>query len=268
MLEPKPVFDIKKDSRFLTINPTKLTIPDNAPLELFGEPQSGKTFYGLWLVKKLAEQKNCNVLIVRCEKFDSGFVETVCNEIDFNPDIIDIYPPNSPADLMAIFGMDDRRFRYEVNDKTGKIEIAFFDTAPLDTIKKSTAAKYGIIFIDTLTSVFNVITNSGLKNFPPRNQYEQILFTMAELFSLTGGMFVSTHEHTKDVTNPYSTIEVKGGKEVERRHDHVLRLHTSGSGDRKEFYIYAKRWPLIAEGELVCKMRYNSKTKSFAVSGE
>jgi hypothetical protein len=263
MLEPKPIFEIKNNFHPVKLPPTDLEINSNVPFELYGEPQAGKTFYGLWLVKKIAEQKNCKALIIRCEKFDSGFVESICREFDFNADLVDLYPPRSPVSLMELFGMDSTKFSYKVDTKTGKIEIAFLDPNPLETIKNSIINRYGVVFVDTMTSVFNVMTNSGLKNFPPRNQYEQIVFTMAELYSYLGGMFITTHEHSKDVTKPYSTIEVKGGKEVERRHDHVIRIHSSGQDEDKVFILYAKRWPFMPEGRMICAMRYNGATKNF-----
>jgi hypothetical protein len=263
MLEPKPIFEKKNTFPIIKLPPADLEIPSNTPFELYGEPQAGKTFYGLWLVKKIAEQKGCKALIIRCEKFDSGFVETVCREFDFNADVVDLYPPRAPVSLMELFGMDETKFSYEIDSKTGKIDIAFLDAEPLETIKHSVIIRYGVVFVDTITSIFNVITNAGLKNFPTRNQYEQIVFTMAELYSYLGGMFITTHEHTKDVTKPYSSIEVKGGKEVERRHDHVLRIHAAGQGKKREFTLYAKRWPLKTEGEIICVMRYDEKTREF-----
>ena len=242
----------------LKLSPFTLSLPEKTILELYGEPQSGKTLYGLYLCKSFFDQKTDKkngVLIVRCEKFESEMVQKACESFELEADIVDIMPPNSPIELLKLFNVD---INYDVDRDGGRVDISLATEDLLSALQKSIAAEYSVIFVDTLTSVFNIISAAGLKNFVARNVYESIFMTAAELTAkLCGATIILTHEHTKNVIQPYSTIEVKGGKEIERRSDYILRLASSGSGDRlRLFTVYAKRWPMLPENHQIGQMYF------------
>lgn len=244
----------------LDVHPTGLKIPRKAPLELFGEPQAGKTLYGLYLTKMFQEQlKNDKpILVIRCEKFDSETVAIAAEMFGIDPDVVDLYPDNAPKRLLEWFGV---KHMYDIDNKTGRIDVAVLDDNLIESLRKSVFAKYGVVMVDTLTSVLNIITSAGLKNFPARNMYENIVLTFVELLqSFADVFFITTHEHSKNITQPYSTIEVKGGKEIERRCDYILRLTTGGSGENRVFNVYVKRWALIyPENTYICSMVLRNK---------
>lgn len=246
-----------KTANMLELPPTGLKIPLKTPLEIFGEPQSGKTLYGLYLMKKINEQRKNDkpMLVVRCEKFDSETVSLASEMFGMDPDVSDLYPDRAPKRLLEWFGV---KHIYEVDEKSGRIEIAVLDDNPMESLSKSVFTGYSVVLIDTLTTVLNGITAAGLKNFPARNVYESIVLTFIEILQAAYGVvFITTHEHSRNITLParYATIEIKGGKEIERRCDYILRLSASGSGENRIFNVYTKRWALIhPENTYICSM--------------
>ncbi|MEM4183382.1 MAG: hypothetical protein QXG52_06070 [Candidatus Caldarchaeum sp.] len=257
---PVKASSFAKTANMLDLHPTGLKIPRKNPLEIFGEPQAGKTLYSLYLTKKFQEQLNTDkpALVIRCEKFDSETVAIASERFEIDPDVVDLFPDSAPKRLLEWFGV---KHVYEVDDKTGRIDVAVLDDNPVESLRKSIFARYSVVMIDTLTSVLNTITSAGLKNFPARNMYENIVLTFIELLqAFTGVFFISTHEHSKNITQPYSTIEVKGGKEIERRCDYILRLTSGGSGENRVFNVYTKRWSLVyPENTYICSMVLRDK---------
>jgi len=258
-IAPVKASHLTANANTLTLSPFSLTIPETAPLEIYGEPQAGKTLYGLWLANQFLQQKKNQkngLLVVRCEKFDSSFVLDLCKLYEIDPDVIDLRPPNAPQSLYDLFNIE---YLYDVDAGSGRIDVALLETSPLEKIGESIVSNYGVVFIDTLTSVLNHISAAGLKNFPARNTYENILFTLIDIASYLGTTFILTGEHSKNVTMPFAPVELKGGKEVERRSDYIVLIKSNKEEGSKAFSLYAKRWPLMVEGALIGKMALKGK---------